>query len=441
MNFLSWLHSQLLEIEITLSSGQTINSTNLELLRKVEKEDFFNFTHVKPPKGLNQAALKVLFMGLIGRDLSQYLKDETTYISLVNAANEGARKAVTLNNKIQGGYSTRGIEIITREQASAYRIKLTAFAGFCDDLQKYTSEAKIKNFRFSTEEVKKILETKPLIEDLDDQLNQIKNFEEDISYLQQARQYLPEGSLKSEISQAVGNLSTVLSDGKEAIILDYQHQLKKLREAYADFYLEQYTTYRISDRDHTLKEALLNSDEKQICDILKKVVILPGAQYESLLRKIDKLEPANENVNKDTILHTPYQDFNPMDYIGQPILEITDLQRDLKELYVQWVLTLKDTMDDPAVKSNLGLLDAPTRELLQDFKNGNVTLGQHNASKISQALTDLYKGLDKVELTTDSLKATFSKPMTPEEAIAAFKAYIDMVSRGKDRDKIRIILK
>ncbi len=64
-----------------------------------------------------------------------------------------------------------------------------------------------------------------------------------------------------------------------------------------------------------------------------------------------------------------------------------------------------------------------------------------NALSIRNAIMELHKGLEKVELSTDSLKTAFNKPLSPEEAIVAFKSYIDEVCRGKQRDKIRIILK
>jgi hypothetical protein len=49
--------------------------------------------------------------------------------------------------------------------------------------------------------------------------------------------------------------------------------------------------------------------------------------------------------------------------------------------------------------------------------------------------------MSKVELTLDSLKETFNKPLTPDEAIEAFKKYVDAISQGKERNTIRIILK
>jgi hypothetical protein len=70
------------EVEITLSSGQSINSTNLQELRSIDVQDFYSFTHVKAPKGLNEAALKAMFLGVLGRDLSKQLKDPGTYVNL-----------------------------------------------------------------------------------------------------------------------------------------------------------------------------------------------------------------------------------------------------------------------------------------------------------------------------------------------------------------------
>src|SRR5690606_23131648 len=91
------------ELEITISSGKYINSTNLSELKEIVKEDFYSFTHVKPPKGLNEAALKAMFIGLLGKDLSKHLKSETTYVELSMKANEWAKRTVTVLNRIQGG--------------------------------------------------------------------------------------------------------------------------------------------------------------------------------------------------------------------------------------------------------------------------------------------------------------------------------------------------
>ena len=89
----------------------------------------------------------------------------------------------------------------------------------------------------------------------------------------------------------------------------------------------------------------------------------------------------------------------------------------------------------------MNLLEDTTQKLLSDFKSGVIELAKDNALRIRNAIMDLHKGLEKVELSIENMKSNFNKPLTPDEAIEAFKAYIDQITKGKERDKIRIILK
>ncbi len=429
------------ELEITLSSGKSINSTNLSDLKDIVKEDFYSFTHVKPPKGLNEAALKAMFIGLLGKDLSKHLKNESTYLELTTKANDWAKRTVSVLNKIQGGYIKMGIQIISENEASEYRRSFTAFSGFCDKLANYTSEARMKNFQFAVDDINRILEAKPLIEKVENQLTEINHFNEDISYLQQCKQYITDVEFKEEITNEINQLATVLSSNNSKTVEDYKARLSQLKNRYADWYLKLYLKYRISEADNTQKQALLDSEEKAICDILKEANFLSSGQYHQCLSKLAKLQPADSNVNKELILTAPYQDFNPIDFEDQSIVSVQACKKELTELLGNWEQTLKDTLEDPMVKKNMSLLDPTQAKLLKDFENDTVKLQKDNALAIRNAIMSLHKGLEKIELSLDGMKATFNKPLTPDEAVDAFKAYVDNISKGKERDKIRIILK
>jgi hypothetical protein len=429
------------DIEITLNSGKSINSTNLNELKDVQKQDFYSFTHIKPPKGLNLAALKTMFIGMLGRDLSNQLKDPSTYTHLVSAANEWAKRAVTVLSKIQGGLILNGIEIISQEKAQKYHSDFTAFSGFCDKLANYTSEAKLKNFPYTLDTLSKILPIKQDVENLRLQLQEVEELNKDVSYLLQCKQFITDASFKEEIVQEVYQLATVLGSHDQQKISAYKTRLAKLKERYADWYLELYLKHRISEKDHTHKVALLDSENKTICDFLKDADFLSSGQYMKWLTKINKLQPADSKVNKSLILTAPYQDFNPADFEGVEALSVKQLKSDLEELLEQWTETLKDTLDDPMVKKKMNLLDDVTQKLLSDFKSGAIALAKDNALRIRNAIMDLHKGLEKVELSMEKMKTTFNKPLTPDEAIEAFSAYINSIAKGKERDKIRIILK
>jgi hypothetical protein len=429
------------EIEITLNSGKSINSSNLNELKEIQKQDYYSFTHIKEPKGLNLAALKVMFIGMLGRDISNQLKDLSTYTALLGAATDWSKRTQTLLSKIQGGFVFQGIEIISSDDAAKYRRDFMAFSGFCDKLSVYTSEAKIKNFSFTIDDLNRILPSKSEVENIERKLSDLASLQIDISYLQQSKQYITDVEFKNEITDQINKLSTVLSTNDTIMLNTYQSELGQLKEKYADWYLSLYLKYRISDTDNTQKIAVLDSDQRLICEVLKEADFLSTGQYAQWIERINKLQLADTNVNKALILTAPYQDFNPIDFEGTQPLTIKQAKIDLDELLEVWTTTLKDTLDDPMVKKKIDLLDKNLQILLAEFKSGKVKLSRENALLIRNAIMDLHKGLEKVEVSIDGMKDTFNKPLTPDEAIDAFRAYIDELSKGKERDKIRIILK
>lgn len=429
------------EIEITLNSGRTINSTNLDELKTIDRQDFFSFTHIKPPKGLNLAALKMMFVSLLGRDLSNQLRDPSTYTHLVNAAGRWATRTVTLSNEIKGGYNFKGVEIVSVNGAAKLERDFLAFSRFCDKLVNYTSEARIKNFQFSVEDLNALLPIKTEVESLENKLQALDALNADISYLQQARQYITEEDFKNEITETLTQLATVISSNDPAKMLDYKSKLSQFKDRYADWYLSMYLKHRISERDNTQKQALLDSEEKTIADILKAADFLSSGQYEQLLRKIDKLKPADSTVNKSLILTAPYQDFNPLEYDGEGSLSVKQLKTDLTNLLENWIETLKETLDDPMVKKKIDLLGDSDQKLLGGFKDNTIPMTKDNALAIRNAIMDLHQGLEKMELSLEGMKSTFNKPLTPDEAIEAFRRYIDQMAQGRERDKIRVILK
>ncbi len=429
------------EIDITLTSGKVINSTNLNELKDIDKQDYFSFTHIKPPKGLNLAALKMMFVSLLGRDLSNQLRDPSTYTHLVNAAGEWAKRTVVVSNKIQGGYTFKGVEIVSPTEAAKYSRDFLSFSRFCDKLANYTTEAKIKNFQFSTDELNALLPIKTEVENLENKLQALDALNSDISYLQQARQYITDDTFKNEITDTLNQLSIIISGNDSAKMSNFKSKLHQYKERYADWYLSMYLKYRISERDNTQKHALLDSEEKSITDILKVADFLPTAQYSELERQLASLKPAESTVNKNLILTAPYQDFNPLEYEGKESLSIKQLKNSLSALLEEWIHTLKETLEDPVVKKNMGLLNDKQQKLLIGFKANEITLSKENAVVMRNAIMDLHQGLEKVELSLEGMKSTFNKPLTPDEAIDAFREYINSVSKGKEREKIRIILK
>jgi len=428
------------EIEITLS-GKTINSTNIELLKSLDKSEFFLFSHIHPPKELNLNAIRDMFIALTGKDWSTQLSNEQTYIELAKAVDSFANRSAYAESKVSTEYTYNGIVLIDKDKALTYRHKLSAFKGFCDSLRNYTSEAKLKNFKYTLEELKEILKGKEVLELVEKTVDLVKEFEQEISYLIQAKQYIPDIPLRNSIQQAIDQLTETLNHQTDAKTNQYKTELRQLRSDYADWYLEQYLKNRISAIKDAEKNKILHSNQKIICDLLKDTNFLSVNSYSNWLVKIQKLVVADSAVNKQTIMLTPYQSFNPLEYVDKQLTGVDELRIELDEIFKSWDNTLHETLDDPGVKRNFSLIDASEQKLLSAYHIGEIELDINNARQICKLIQTLHQGLDKVELTAESLKETFSKPLTPDEAIDAFKKYIDQISQGKNRDNIRIILK
>lgn len=429
------------EIEITLNSGENINSTNLEKLLSLSQQDFYQFSHIKPPRGFNLAALRLLFSGLLGHDLSNHLSDPTTYSKLIHTAEEWAKRAVKTANSVRNGILISGIDVITASEGSKLNNHFTAFAGFCDKVATYTSEAKIRNFQYSVEDLNRMLPYAKDIEKVEQQLKQIQQLETDIQYLRQAQQYITDSAFKVKITDTLNHLSTILAANSDKKINDYRTQLQTLKEEYADWYLKQYLKYHISKRDNTIKQSVLDSEDKQICDILKDTDFLSTAEYTNWLQAINRLKPVDSNVNKELILSIPFHDFNPNDYYHTQPKQINELKGNLETIISQWIETMKDVLEDPAVQKNMSLIATSKQELLEGFKTDKQPLTIENATAIRNAIIELQKGLEKIEINVDNIKSAFQRPLTPDEAVDAFKQYIDKLSQGRERNKIRIVLK
>lgn len=429
------------EIEISFNSGLNINSTNLPELLKLSPDEYFNFSSIRPPKGVNEASLREMFVGLLGHDLSKQLKDPETYTKLVAAANEWAQKTQKIIYRIRGGVNFSGVTLISEADAKDYENDFLAFSRFCDKLATYTSEARIKNFPYSVEEVKKQMQVKPEIEKVEQQLQEKEELKGILTYLQQAKAYIAEEDLQQRFSKAINELPEILSSGDAQKIKAHKFHLETLRKEYAHYYQHFYLKYRISEADNTQKNILQDSEEKFICDELQTAEFLPTAEYLAWKEDLNRLKAADPEVTLDLILAAPFHDFNPVAYLDKEPKSIKELKKQLQEITEHFQLMLRETLEDPMLVKNLSLLKEDDKKLLQDFKAGNTDLKKANVRSIKTAIAELQRGLNKVELSPESLKTTFNKPLKPDEAIEAFKAYIDEVTKGKDRETIRIILK
>jgi len=427
------------EIEITWS-GLTINATNIDKLRTLKDEDYYTFVSIKRPKDIPIDAVKALLNGLgLGEGLFAYLEKDETFIAIHEKVKSLIEKLITAKNICEKGIKCNNINLIDEVVILEYNLKFKTLHTTLDKILSYNSYAKIKNFEFSPDFLKDTFEAFKLIEKVETSDKIARKFENLIGYLQSARQYSTDESLANEITNAINEFpSKITLPNKE--LIKYETILKDLKDRFADFYLKEYFKHRLSEREEMKRQTILNSSKKKICDTLKEASFISKHEYEEWLKNILNLKPAKK-ITKADVIQYPFHDFNPKDYKNKIEIEISEFENKLTEIYDNYIQQMYNIFDDPGVKENLDLLDDHAKNTLEKFGNKQIDITTANAQIIRDLLETIFKGLDKVELKTEGLRDIFKKPLNPKEAIEKFKEYIDELTKGKDKNKVRIIFK
>ena len=159
---------------------------------------------------MNVAAVKELFLGITGKDMTSQLDNPESYAQLLHDAKILATKVVTLDNKVKHGLMIDGKEVLSQGDGNAMSIKFTALVGLCDRVQAYNSQAKMRNLPWSAEELQGVFAAKSLIAEAEKYLKFVEEFRIKISYLSQAKQYIADKDFENEMAEHYANAYSLI---------------------------------------------------------------------------------------------------------------------------------------------------------------------------------------------------------------------------------------
>jgi len=431
------------DIEINWSGSKALSATNIETVLSLSEEDYFTFQHIKQPQGIPVKHLKALFTCLGLPDYTSELEKPETISKIITEAKTKAERVVKTKAIVVTGLKCRNVPVLRDEDSAKMKIELDELGTMLDSLQSYNSYGKLKAFKFTEDELYaafKALSHCNLVEKLKEKA---EKFEGLVGYLYTAQSYVVEAEkpLFDDIKAAIEKLPQVITSNVNAEISQYSALLNSLKERYADYYLHQYTRCRLSTQEDLAKVRILGGEKKRICDIIKDVEIITATEYQNWINSITSLREIDASLTKIKVLAEPYHDFNPREYYGKPAFKIAELEEQLDNILEKWTTAMRSVFKDPSVQEHMDILNATERQLVEDFRTGKVELTCDNAPRLRNLIAQFARGIDKVEITMDDLRKQLSKPLTPQEAIDTLTGYIDSLCAGKERNKVRIIIK
>ena len=431
------------DIEITWSGNKSLSAANIETVHALSEEDYITFQHIKHPQGIPAKHLKALFICLGLPDYTSQLENPENISKIITEAKTKTERVVKTKAIVVQGLKCRNVPLLSDDDSGKMKSELGALGNMLDSIQSYTSYGKLKAFKFTEDELNTAFKSYSYCDLVDKLKEKAEKFERLVGYLYTAQSYVAEEEkpLFDEMKTTINNLSNVMASAKDSDIKKYESLLNSLIDRYADYYLNHYTRCRLSRQDALIKERVLESEKKRICDKIKDSEFITATEYQNWVNSITSLREADAALTKAKVKIDPFHDFNPREYYGKIIFKIKQLEEQLDSILEKWTTAMRSVFSDPSVQENMVILSSAEKQLVEDFRNERVELTSENAPRISRLIAVFAQGIDKVEITMDDIRKQLGKPLTPQEAIAILTNYIDGLCVGKERNKVRIIIK
>ncbi|OGQ88897.1 MAG: ATPase [Deltaproteobacteria bacterium RIFOXYD12_FULL_56_24] len=440
--------------------GKKFDATGLQQLAATGMDELIRFKHLEQPKEWNLPALKALFE-LLGMTpgMAQLVtqgKDEPVQ-NLQQAVGKVVKRLVMTQQTLRDGLSFWGLDLLVGTELASQASGLDEAKSFFESLQVYSSPGKLKNFRYSAPEVMVHEKAVKALDELDALREFIMDHGPTAFWLSTAEAVLHAEhdwvdrmkTTRQDIFDALkqANLTELATQSK-----GIGAKLQKLKKDYTVAYIGLHTKARLGVNDDKRKVALLNDQRLQTLLKLAGIDLMPRQQLTDYQNRLAGLKScfALTEQNLDATPICPHCGFRPAAEIGvsgSGLLlagsqQLNQMDEQLDRIIEQWTKTLLNNLEDPMTQANINeLLHEDDKQVIQSFM-ASKELPEPIEGNFVQTLKTVLAGLQKVPVKKAELIKLVSNlgPSTPEELKRAISDYVDSLTRGKDINKVRIVL-
>jgi predicted ATPase len=458
--------------DIVLSiPGKKFDATGLPQLAATGMDELIRFKHLEQPKEWNLPALKALFE-LLGMTpgMAQLVtqgKDEPIQ-DLQQVVEKLVKRIVMTQQTMREGLSFWGLDLLGGTDLGNQASGLDTAKIFFESLQAYDSPGKLKNFRYSLDEVKTHEKTIKVLDDLDLLQNFASEHNPTASWLTTAiatvNQSVMSG-VQSSDPQSRGMSSWLLKTKqiKEEIFNQINQELrsqdpeiaklssevgkklKELKDEYINQYISLHSRARLGVNDDKRKAALIGDNRHQTLKKLAGIDLMPKQQLTDYQKRLADLQSCFDLTRQDLDNYPicPHCHFHAVADIvvsGSDMLQ--QLDDELDRILEQWIDILINNLEDPITQINIDeLLQDEDKKQVQAFIDSR-QLPDVVDSNFVQTLKTILAGLQKVVIRKGDLLKTVSElgPAAPDKIKSVLIGYVDELTKGKDPQKVRIVL-
>lgn len=433
--------------------GAKYDATNLNALATTPIGDLQNFKHLEPPKDWNVAGLKALFELL---DLAPGLAIQVTQgeaapvQQLHKEISTRVERLVQANQQLANGIPFWGQTLFTAQEIEKRSATLTKTKEFLEGLQAYNSPGKLKNFKADPAEIQALKPSFTAVKELDDLQSFCSELSHFTQYLSNAEAMLPDEhpwvtESKQKRSELLDQIRKPGQRDSEVFKSEALKQLKKLKSSYIKVYLELYRRARLSLVQDKEKKDLLQDYRLKHLRKLIGINSINTVQLTELDRQLGTLKTGMSLTEKDLEHEPKAQDgFWPSmeNATVSAETQLANLKLELDKIHQSWTKSLLNDLSDPVVQGNFDLLKSAQKTLLNEFISSK-ELPDEITQDFLTALQSALSGLAKLPIRLDDLRKTLfpdGSPATPDEFRTRFGEYLEILLKGRDPKKVRLVI-
>ena len=440
---------------VLVVTSQKFDAANLKDLDVTPLEDLMDFKHIEPPKEWNKPGLLALLqlLKMAPGNVNLIIEGKPEPIrQMQDQLSEVTRRLAQAKKTIDNGLDFWGEDLAKKDEFLPLKQEIKETQAFLDSLQAFNTTGKLKNFKFSPEEVMRhesVLESLDDLEKLQKLINEQHNI---VAYLSQASEILPADNpwrknyekARQDILELYRSCSVeeLTSQSRE---LD--RRLADLKNEYKKIYSELHVRNRLDRAEDERKRSLLNDHRFKSIQKLSGIELLKNKQVTEWTQGLAALKPCFDLTSDqlDKMPYCPSCNFRPAAEIGTGLSakqQLIQLDERLDSIFEAIKRTLFEDLEDPIIKKNLELLKPEeratieqlllTRELPDSIDSGFV-------STLQEALSSLVRVPLRLNDLATALNLT-EGPATVDELHQRFDEFLDELVKGNDPGKIRIVM-
>lgn len=434
--------------------GKKLDAGNLSALAGTAIDELIQFKHIERPKEWNISALKAVFelLGLTPgwAQLVTQGKEEPVQ-EMQKAISKTVEKLVLTLQQMQSGITFWGRSLLGEDEAKKIRLRLEDTKAFLESLQAYSTPGKLKNFHYDTQEVNRQqagLQTLAEVESLQELVSDLGTT---ASYLSTAEAVLPTDHewvvlMKKVQTDALADISDPKKRATPAFRQQMLHKLNDLRKSYVQNYMMSHTKARLGVNEDKRKNALMRDERLSTIQKLSTIDLMPRQQLIDFQNRLANLKTCFALTQQEVEVSPvcPHCSFKPSvePFAASVGVILKGLDGELENLLSTWTQTLLTNLEDPTTSENLSLLKPAHRKQIGAFLKKR-SLPEKITQEFVQALKEVLSGLLKVTIKTEDLRQALlsgGAPATPPEMKKRFEDHIDELIKGKEPNKVRLVL-